>query len=71
MTQEVKVDLQLHLEVDYSQTKEDIKQILERFFKRLNDETGYLDLIAVDIHNIQEEAEIYGTNENDDEMPTL
>jgi hypothetical protein len=66
MTQEVKVDLQLHLEVDCSRTKEDIKQILEGFFKRLNDETGYLDLIAVDIHSIQEEAEIYGTENSSD-----
>ena len=61
MVQEVKVDLQLHLEVDWSQTKEDIKQVLEGFFKKLNDETGYLDLISVDIHSIQEENEIYGT----------
>lgn len=61
MVQEVKIDLQLHLEVDCTRTKQDIKTILELFISKINNSSKYIDLIALDIHSIQEETEIYGT----------
>lgn len=59
MTQEIKIDLQLHLEVDTSLTKEEIEGQLNSVFEESFGEN----LISTSIYDIQEEAEIYGTEE--------
>lgn len=59
MTQEVKVDLQLTLEVDCTRTKEDIKALVIAHL--INEKCEYIDTIMVDVHGIQEESEIYET----------
>lgn len=57
MTQEVKIDLQLTLEVDCTRTKEDIKALVIAHL--INERCEYIDTISIDIQSIKEEREIY------------
>jgi ribosomal protein L23 len=64
MTQEVRVMLQLTLSVNAKATKEQIKKAVENVFNLEEDlNTIYFDVQMVDIVEIREEAEIYGTEE--------
>lgn len=64
MTQEVRVMLQLTLDVHTELSKKDIEGNIKNRLETLSNLTGFY-VQMVDIIEIREEAEIYGTEESD------
>lgn len=59
MTQEVRVLIQLTLDVDINKTKEDVKNLVNAYI--INEKCEHIDVMMKDIIEVQNESEIYET----------
>lgn len=57
-TQEIRVLIQLTLDVDINKTKEDVKNLVSAYI--INEKCEHIDVMMKDIIEIREEGEIYG-----------
>lgn len=58
MIQEIRVMIQLTLDVDINRTKEDVKNLVSAYI--INEKCEHIDVMMKDIIEIREEGEIYG-----------
>lgn len=58
-TQEIRVMIQLTLDVGINKTKEDVKNLVNAYI--INEKCEHIDVMMKDIMEIREESEIYGT----------
>lgn len=68
-TQEIRVLIQLTLDVDINKTKEDVKNLINAYI--INEKCEHIDVMMKDIIEVRDESEIYKTNEDNDEVPPL
>jgi len=59
MTQEIRVLIQLTLDVDINKTKEDVKNLVNAYI--INEKCEHIDVIMKDIIKVRDESEIYQT----------